>query len=408
MRKIYIAVPVPKYPNKGNNSRESLEHSESDDDDWSDDATESFIFYQGNVHKIQLPKKLCTSRQFFGMDLEEQIEQLLTNISFRCSHILVKHVDSDVPSSWRKSEITITRKDAFRKMKRVRHLIRTGELNFFEAARCISDCCSARHNGDLNVFRLGQILPEFQLVLLSLKVNNISRIFETQAGFHMVLRTSLDQEVHERLGRRSEIVTINERARARKHMKNKHVRFNLNIKHKRRDLCRYSDEYFERCQRALKKQKRHRKPKKTKEEERKFNLKMYEEQQRRIEACIVSKTPIDEKLRKELFIDEPLEVETSEEPPEDFKPTILKSVGNAIDLLRTDTLSSQNNYIVIPEHFLARPKKKRKKTRIVGISPFEFNRDEQETETWQPPDLYKNVHCMWKTTTPLKFTSENS
>lgn len=61
--------------------------------------------------------------------------------------------------------------------------------SFDELARNFSDCSSAKRDGDLGLFKKGQMQKPFEDVAFSLKVGQLSHPVETQSGMHIILRT---------------------------------------------------------------------------------------------------------------------------------------------------------------------------------------------------------------------------
>jgi len=58
--------------------------------------------------------------------------------------------------------------------------------NFAELAKKYSDDASAKDGGDLGTFKKGEMLPEFDNVLSKLKPGEVSDVFDTQSGLHIV------------------------------------------------------------------------------------------------------------------------------------------------------------------------------------------------------------------------------
>ncbi len=72
------------------------------------------------------------------------------------------------------------------KLKNIRSQIMAGSA-FEDMAKFYSeDVESARQGGSLGEFKKGQMVPEFDDVVFSLKEGEISEVFETQYGFHIV------------------------------------------------------------------------------------------------------------------------------------------------------------------------------------------------------------------------------
>lgn len=109
--------------------------------------------------------------------------------SIRCSHILVKHIYSRRPNSWREEEITRSREDALATTRAYRKQIVANVVSFVDVASRYSDCSSAKREGDLGPFRRGQMQPEFEDEAFKLKVGQLSKPIETISGYHIILRT---------------------------------------------------------------------------------------------------------------------------------------------------------------------------------------------------------------------------
>lgn len=119
----------------------------------------------------------------------ERPERPAEPATIRCSHILVKNIDSRRPTSWREEEITRTREDALATIKAYRKQIAAHVVSFVDVACRYSDCSSARREGDLGPFSRGQMQPEFEEEAFKLKVGQLSKPIETVSGYHIILRT---------------------------------------------------------------------------------------------------------------------------------------------------------------------------------------------------------------------------
>lgn len=71
-----------------------------------------------------------------------------------------------------------------------RQKIASKEATFEELAKEYSDCSSARHNGDLGVFKKGQMQKPFQDAAFALKIGQLSQIVDTESGVHIILRSA--------------------------------------------------------------------------------------------------------------------------------------------------------------------------------------------------------------------------
>ena len=107
-----------------------------------------------------------------------------------CSHVLVKHIESRRPSSWREAHITRTKEHALQRVEKLRRWVTEGKATFEQVASHESDCSSAKRGGDLGPFKRGQMMKPFEDVAFKLKVGEISDIVETDSGYHFIKRTA--------------------------------------------------------------------------------------------------------------------------------------------------------------------------------------------------------------------------
>ncbi len=94
----------------------------------------------------------------------------------RASHILVKHVGSRRPSSWRCATVTLQKEEALAKLAAIRQSIVDGKAAFADVARIESDCSSAAHGGDLGSFGRGKMQKPFEDAAFALKVGELSGV----------------------------------------------------------------------------------------------------------------------------------------------------------------------------------------------------------------------------------------
>ncbi|KAM3968796.1 peptidyl-prolyl cis-trans isomerase NIMA-interacting 1 [Aphomia sociella] len=108
----------------------------------------------------------------------------------RCSHLLVKHVDSRRPSSWREENVTRTKEEALELLKEYRQKIVNKESTIQQLAKNYSDCSSAKRDGDLGRFKKGHMQKPFEDAAFKLRVGQLSQPVETSSGYHVILRTA--------------------------------------------------------------------------------------------------------------------------------------------------------------------------------------------------------------------------
>lgn len=104
--------------------------------------------------------------------------------SVRASHILLMHADAPDTASKR------SKAAALEAVVRLRDRIRSGDVQFAEAARIVSECPSSEEGGDLGSFSPGVMVPEFDKAVFALSVGDMSDVVETAFGYHLILRTA--------------------------------------------------------------------------------------------------------------------------------------------------------------------------------------------------------------------------
>ncbi|CAG8456451.1 1461_t:CDS:2 [Paraglomus brasilianum] len=107
----------------------------------------------------------------------------------RASHLLVKHIESRRPSSWKESRITRTKDQALALILAYRERIEKGETTLAELANTESDCSSSKRGGDLGFFGRGQMQPSFEEAAFKLEVDQLSEPVWSDSGVHLILRT---------------------------------------------------------------------------------------------------------------------------------------------------------------------------------------------------------------------------
>lgn len=74
------------------------------------------------------------------------------------------------------------------RLEAIRQEILSGNMEFAAAARAFSqDIGSARQGGDLGEFTKGQMVPEFERVAFSTPIGEVSPVFESPYGYHILL-----------------------------------------------------------------------------------------------------------------------------------------------------------------------------------------------------------------------------
>uniref|UniRef100_A0A7S1JD20 Peptidyl-prolyl cis-trans isomerase n=1 Tax=Eutreptiella gymnastica TaxID=73025 RepID=A0A7S1JD20_9EUGL len=108
----------------------------------------------------------------------------------RCSHLLIKHIESRNPVSRRTGQqVTLTKAEAIAELKGYEEAIKSGKADFFQEAAKRSDCSSYRNGGDLGPFGRNEMQKPFEEASFALQVNEMSGIVDTDSGVHLIVRT---------------------------------------------------------------------------------------------------------------------------------------------------------------------------------------------------------------------------
>jgi len=113
-----------------------------------------------------------------------------------CRHLLVKHVESRRPSSWKSDTITRTKEEAIEIIKGFRKKLLAFpedevEDEFVKLAEKESDCNSHKRGGDLGKFGKNKMQKAFEDVAFALDVGELSDPVETQSGIHLIYRLTI-------------------------------------------------------------------------------------------------------------------------------------------------------------------------------------------------------------------------
>ncbi len=117
---------------------------------------------------LQLSVSEDTLKDFYA----DQAEVFSAPESVRASHILIR---SDVP-------------DAEARIRDLRQRIHTPQ-DFFAICENYSNCLSGARQGDLGYFARGQMIPEIDSVAFALPPNQISDVFSSRFGYHILMVT---------------------------------------------------------------------------------------------------------------------------------------------------------------------------------------------------------------------------
>ncbi len=90
----------------------------------------------------------------------------------------------------------MSREEARAELEIISDSISTGLITFEDAAANHSSCPSSQRGGSLGAFPRGAMVPEFEEVAFALEPGEISQVFETSYGFHIVLSQKTVQASH--------------------------------------------------------------------------------------------------------------------------------------------------------------------------------------------------------------------
>lgn len=105
--------------------------------------------------------------------------------AMRASHILIM-VDAKADAA--------TKKAAKDKAEAILIELKANPALFEAKAKTASQCPSGANGGSLGAFQKGQMVPEFEKAVLTLKDGQISEIVETQYGYHIIRRDALQKK----------------------------------------------------------------------------------------------------------------------------------------------------------------------------------------------------------------------
>lgn len=108
------------------------------------------------------------------------IQRFETPEQVRASHILIKPVtDPNIDPNEAKAKALAKAQDLLKQVKEE-------GADFAELAKANSDCPSKAKGGDLGLFGGGRMVPAFDKVAFTLKVNEVSDVVQTQFGYHII------------------------------------------------------------------------------------------------------------------------------------------------------------------------------------------------------------------------------
>ena len=106
------------------------------------------------------------------------------------SHILIMHQES----KRKPPSITRTKEEAKKLIDDIYKKLADGG-DFAALAKEFSDCPSGKHKGgDLGAFGKGRMAPPFEKAAFALKENEISKVVETDFGYHLIQRLPFESK----------------------------------------------------------------------------------------------------------------------------------------------------------------------------------------------------------------------
>ena len=122
--------------------------------------------------------------------LKFDVELLSIRLPIRVSHIVLKHVETRNPIIRRTGvRTTRSRADALKLITEIREKVVADRSVFGSYAVQNSDCDSTITKGDLGYIGPGTTDDDFERAAFSLEVNEISEVFESENGYHIIMRT---------------------------------------------------------------------------------------------------------------------------------------------------------------------------------------------------------------------------
>lgn len=128
------------------------------------------------VINIEVSSRVSVTAEEVRAYYDSHIKDYLPPERIRASHILFL-TPANAPQDVERAK----RAAAEEVLKRIR-----SGTNFEEMAKRYSQDPSAAKGGDLGIIRRGEVLPNFERVLFSLKEGEVSDIARTRAGFHLI------------------------------------------------------------------------------------------------------------------------------------------------------------------------------------------------------------------------------
>jgi peptidyl-prolyl cis-trans isomerase C len=135
------------------------------------------------VGKITVPD--ADVKKFYTDNMDKYFKKSET---VKASHILIGIDEKTSPEEKKKAE---------EKAGNILKRIKAGE-DFAELAKTESSCPSSAQGGDLGFFGKGQMVPTFEEAAFALKPGELSKVVETQFGYHIIKLTDRKEATEEK------------------------------------------------------------------------------------------------------------------------------------------------------------------------------------------------------------------
>jgi peptidyl-prolyl cis-trans isomerase C len=155
-------------------------------------------------------QKALTDNGLTEASLRQRIQEQIAVTQLIRTHVVEKIVISDqelkdfyeknkqyfnAPEQVKVSHVLVACKEAKcdaaskAKLEGIRKEITSKKITFADAAKKYSDCPSKAQGGDLNYIERGQVVPEFEKVAFAAQMGQISPVFKTSYGYHILVVT---------------------------------------------------------------------------------------------------------------------------------------------------------------------------------------------------------------------------
>jgi peptidyl-prolyl cis-trans isomerase C len=117
----------------------------------------------------------------------------------------------------KKQMADLEKKSIFEKMQKIASDLQGGKKDFTESVKKYSQDPNAASGGDIGWFKKGDMRPDFEKVAIGLKADEISSVFETEAGYHIIKKTGEEtlppkkfEDVRQQIGTRLSLMRQND------------------------------------------------------------------------------------------------------------------------------------------------------------------------------------------------------